>query len=379
MFTERMFYRLGYFLVPVGTLSLLIGLHVLAAQPARAQGRSAALEKVIEEAKKEGLLKLQWIGGRLDGEAGLRPMVAAINKMYGTNIKLQYTPGPNFPMMLNKITQEKNSELPSSTDINLMTANHVAQRMQSGMLKKMDWRSILERPAPPDANVNRVTPEGAAVIIGSRVVGITYNSDLVKGDDVPVSMEDILKPKWKGKIASNPLATGFYQFAAKDILGYEYMKSYIQRLAKQIGGLIPCPAVDRIASGEFAMLVLDCGQDDALRYQKRGAPLGHTTFKEATRIDFLHMGIPVHAEHPNAAALFINFLHTQEGQALQWEHGRHDFHLYPEAQTRKLVQRVVDARGKVFPDTVERELAIGHEEVNRIRDEFMKMFKEGGR
>ncbi len=348
-------------------------------QQASAQTRIAALQKIIEEAKKEGVLKLQWLGGRLDGDAGLRPMVAAVNKMYGTNIKLQYTPGPDFPTMLNKITQEKAAGVPSSTDINLMTSNHVAEGAKNGVLRKMDWASILERPAPSDANINRISPEGYAVMIASRVVGITYNSSLVKGDDIPDRMEDVFKPKWKGKIASTVFATGLYQFAAKDMLGYEYMKDYTQRLARHIGGLIACNAVDRISSGEFAMMVFDCGHDDAFRYQKRGGPVGHAVPKEIARINLLYMGVPVHAEHPNAATLFINFMQTREGQALQWEHARHDLHIYPEANTRKPVQRVVDARGKLALDTVERELAIGHEEVNRIRDEFVKILKESGR
>jgi ABC-type Fe3+ transport system substrate-binding protein len=91
------------------------------------------------------------------------------------------------------------------------------------------------------------------------------------------------------------------------------------------------------------------------------------------------MGVPVHAEHPNAAALFINFMNTREGQALQWEHARHDLHIYSEANTRKPVQRVVEARGKLALDSVERELSLGHEEVNRIRDEFVKILKERGK
>lgn len=347
--------------------------------PVTSAARSPALEKVIDGAKKEGVLKLQWLGGRLDGDAGLRPMVAAMNKMYGTNIKLQYTPGPDFPTMLNKIIQEKESGVPSSTDINLMTSNHVAEGTKRGLLRKIDWAATIERPAPADANINRIAPESTAVMIASRVVGITYNSNLVKGDDIPDSMEDVFKPKWKGRIASTPFATGLYQFAANDMLGYEYMKNYTQKLAKQVGGLIACNAVDRISSGEFAMMVFDCGHDDAYRYQKRGGPVGHVTPKEIARINLLYMGVPVHAQHPNSATLFINFLQTPEGQALQWEHARHDLHIYPEANTRKPVLRVVGARGKLALDTVERELSLGHEEVNRIRNEFVKILKEAGK
>jgi ABC-type Fe3+ transport system substrate-binding protein len=345
---------------------------------AQAAARSPALEKVIEGAKTEGSLKLQWLAGRLDGEAGLRPMIAAMNKRYGTNVKLQYTPGPDFPTMFNKISQERAAGLPSSTDISLMAASHTAEGLKTGLLRKFDWGSILERPAPTDASINRVAPEGVAVMIASRVIGITYNTNLVKGEDIPASMEDVFKPKWKGKIVSTPFGVGLTQFAAKDLLGYEYMKNYTQRLARHIGGLTACSNVDRVSSGEFAMM-FDCGQDDTLRYQKRGAPLGHATVKEVAATIQLHMGVPVHAQHPNAAALFINFMSTQEGQALQWEHARHDLHVYPEAHTRRSLQKVAEAHGKFGIGTVERELMLGLEETDRIRVEFQKILKEGGR
>ena len=368
------------FSLRAGSIVFLVSLVLIGVgAPASAQTRPAALQKLIEEAKKEEVLKIQWLAGRLDGEAGLRPMVAAMNKMYGTDVKLQFTPGPNFPIMLNKITQEKAGGLPSSTDINLMTSNHVVEGTKNGVLKKLDWDSILERPAPRDAQASQVAPQGTAVMIASRIVGIPYNTNLVKGDDVPVSMADVFKPKWKGKVASTPFATGLYQFAAKDMLGYEHMKNYTQRLAKHIGGLIECASIDRIGSGEFAMLVFDCGHDDTYRYQKRGAPVAHATVKEIARINLLYMGVPVHAQHPNAAALFINFLETREGQRLQWEHARHDLHIYPDAQTRKPVQKVLEARGKLALDSVEREMSVGHEEVNRIRDEFVKILKERGK
>jgi hypothetical protein len=54
-------------------------------------------------------------------------------------------------------------------------------------------------------------------------------------------------------------------------------------------------------------------------------------------------------------------------------------HIYPEAHTRKPVQKIIDARGKLALDTVEREMSLGHEEVNRVRDEFVKLLKERGR
>lgn len=123
-------------------------------------------------------------------------------------------------------------------------------------------------------------------------------------------MEDVFNPKFKGKIASTPYASGLYQFAASDMLGYERMKNYTERLAKQIGGLMSCNAMERVASGEFIMLVFDCGHDDAIRMARRGAPVAQTTVDEIARVNIVYYGIPKNAEHPNAGILFANFLNT---------------------------------------------------------------------
>ena len=77
------------------------------ALPAFAEEKiSPALQKVIDAAKKEGVLKIQWTAGRLGGDAGVRKMVAAMNERYGTKLQLRFTPGPSFPRMTAKLLQE---------------------------------------------------------------------------------------------------------------------------------------------------------------------------------------------------------------------------------------------------------------------------------
>lgn len=349
-----------------------------AAAPA-APAFSPALTRVIEGAKKEGVLKLQFDQGRLGGDEGRKALIDGMNRRYATNIKLQFTPLP-YSTLPSKLAQEKAAGQPSSTDLMMGNSQHLLEGQKTGILRKTDWNAILERPEPAHPSLSRVTLEGLGVAFASRIVGITYNTNLVKGDDVPVSMEDVFKPKWKGKIASTPFATGLSQFAAEDMLGYEYMKDYTQRLAQLVGGLIICSDVDRIASGEFAMMVFDCGNDDFLRFQRKGAPVGQTPVKEIARINILYFALVEHAEHPNAGILFSAFLHTEEGQRLQWEHAGHDLHLYPEAKTREPVLKVLEGKGgKLQVDSVERELEIGAEEALRVRNEFIKILREGGR
>lgn len=374
MYRKRFVPVIVRLLLCIGTL-VLVGL----SQAVLAQTRSPQLQKVIDEAKREGVLTIQWSAGRLGGDAAIREMLEAMNKRYGTNIKLQFTPGPDFPTMLNKLTQEKAANQAASSDIFLGTSNHIAEGTDNGMLRRLDWGAILERPAPADASMDRLAPKGTGVAMASRVVGIPYNTNLVKGADIPDSIEDVFNPKWKGRIASTPFATGLYQLAAPDMLGYEYMKKYTQRLAKQVGGLFSCNVIERIASGEFAMLVFDCGHDDALRYKRRGAPVDHVVPKEVARINIIYFGIPEHARHPNTGILFTNFLHNEEGQKLQWKLAGHDLHIYPEAETRKPVAKVVQGRGKLSLDTVQREYELGHDFFNKVKDEFINMLKAGGK
>src|SRR3990170_5405240 len=89
---------------------------VLFGAAAESAARSPALQKVIEGANKEGNLLLEWSGPRMGGHAGLSAMVNAMNKRYGTNIRVSFTPGQPMPQMLHKQTQEWRAGQPSSSD-----------------------------------------------------------------------------------------------------------------------------------------------------------------------------------------------------------------------------------------------------------------------
>jgi ABC-type Fe3+ transport system substrate-binding protein len=319
------------------TFSFLLVGALLVSQEAAA--RSAALAKVIEGAKKEGLLKVLWTEDHMGADVGLNAIVAEMNKTYGTNIKLQFTQGGSFPANLGRLTQEFKAGQKSSTDVFIGSSGHMASGLKTGFLTKVDWNAIIERPAPAEALFDRVNPEGVGVSVASRVVGIVYNTNLVKGADIPQGMEDVLKPKWKGQVATTPYVTGFYQAAAPDTLGEKFVIDYVTRLKPQIGGFINCNSLDKVASGEFAMLIFDCGLDSTVRYQRRGAPLGHVVPKELIRDNVINLGVPANAEHPNAGKLLIAFTQTNEGQGLLWKHGAYDLEIYPGSHSKTLVDK----------------------------------------
>jgi ABC-type Fe3+ transport system substrate-binding protein len=372
MVSERISSGLKNVFGTVSTLFLVIAFLL----PGEAAARSAALDKVIQGAKKEGVLKLLWTEGHFGADVGIRDMVRAINKRYGTNIKLQFTEGRSFPANLGRLTQEYKAKQKSSTDVFLGGANHMNSGLKSGLLMTVDWEGLVERAAPAKPLFNRVNPQGVGMAVASRVVGIVYNTNLVKGDDIPKSIEDVMKPKWKGQIATTPYLTGFYQFAAPDVFGEKYMTDYVKRLKPQLGGFIGCNSLDKVASGQFAMLIFDCGRDATVRYQRRGAPMAHTVPKEIVRDNVIDLGVPKNAEHPNVGKLFIVFQHTKEGQKLLWKHGAYDLELYPGSESKKLVDKFRNKypKAKFVLSTAQRALKQSQDGI--VLRKFQKKFKK---
>lgn len=340
---------------------------------------SAALQKVIDGAKKQGILKVLWTEDHFGGPSGLAKIVAAMNKRYGTNVKLQFTQGGSFPANLARLIQEEKSGQKSSSDVYLGGGSQMIDGMKAGLFMKVDWKPLLTRPEPPNPVFERTNPDGIGVAVASRVVGITYNTNLVKGADVPRSLEDVLKPKWKGLVATTPYVTGFYQAAAPDVLGEKFMTDYVKRLKPQIGGLIPCNTLGKIASGQLAMLIFDCGRDAALRYQKTGAPIGQVVPKEFIRDNVIDLGIPANAQDPDVAKLLIVFTQTKEGQELLWEYGAYDLEVYPGSHSKSLIEkaRAADPNGKFTADTAQRALMQEKEGIHLdvYAKEFKKIFR----
>jgi ABC-type Fe3+ transport system substrate-binding protein len=154
------------------------------------------------------------------------------------------------------------------------------------------------------------------------------------------------------------------------------MTDYVKRLKPQLGGFIGCNSLDKVASGQFAMLIFDCGRDATVRYQRRGAPMAHTVPKEIVRDNVIDLGVPKNAEHPNVGKLFIVFQHTKEGQKLLWKHGAYDLELYPGSESKKLVDKFRNKypKAKFVLSTAQRALKQSQDGI--VLRKFQKKFKK---
>ena len=302
------------------------------------------LKELVEGAKKETTLRAMWSSRSLSGSKGFSHLVAAMNKKYGTNIKPQFTPGPSMTKMIGRLTREMKAGQPASTDVLWNNSGGMLNSTKTGLTRSLNWMAYLDRPMlKPEPGFDPLAPGGIGLASASTLVGIMYNSDVVKGDDIPKSMNDVLHPKWKGKIASTPYVAGLREFATPSLLGKEVMVDYAKKLSKHVGGLIRCGTVDRLTSGEFAMLVFSCGDQYVNQAKRDGLPLGYSVVNEAVVSHTRYGAVPVHSQAPHAAALFIAYLHSKEGQKWMWEVNGFDFHLYPESHERKVL---ADARAR---------------------------------
>ena len=356
-------------------LGLGFGLLLCAAAPA--YGASTTLTQMIEGAKKEGILRAQWSQNTFGGGEGFNDFLAGMNKKYGLNLRGQFTPGPDMQALMLRVAQEAAAGQPASTDLYLGNAQAIFDGLKQQALKPVEWSAIVDRRPPKDQGFDAISPDGTHIATATAVVGIEYNTNLVKGADIPKRLTDVLNPKWKGKIASTPYAAGLRELAMPGFLGREYIIDFTKKLSGQIAGLIRCGEAERLTSGEFAMLVLTCGGNDATVLQRSGAPIAQTIIQEGTVLHMRYAAVPKNSRAPNAAALMAAYWLTPEAQALIWKHDGFDLHLFPESHMKKDVDQVRAAGGKVVINTPEWLASLkGYAETQK---ELEKILREGGK
>jgi ABC-type Fe3+ transport system substrate-binding protein len=96
------------------------------------------------------------------------------------------------------------------------------------------------------------------------------------------------------------------------------------------------------------MLAFTCGGNDVNVLKRAGAPLGHTVIEEGTVLHMRYAAVPKNSRSPNAGALLIDYLMSAEGQELLWKHDGLDLHLFPGSQTKRELDKVRAAKGKVI-------------------------------
>jgi iron(III) transport system substrate-binding protein len=194
--------------------------------------------------------------------------------------------------------------------------------LQSGILKA---KGALDRYRSPEAAnfpADWRDPDGYGTGLHQTIYVIGYNSRLVSPDAVPKSYEDLLQPRWRGRLGWD--TEEYYLFGAlMKARGKEKGLEYWRRLAEQQINFRKGYTLisELVSAGEFPLAV-SLYQHRVDEYAEKGAPLQWIAPNPLVGGDPNKISLLKNAPRPNAAKLFIDFMLSAEGQKLLQDKGR---------------------------------------------------------
>jgi iron(III) transport system substrate-binding protein len=150
-------------------------------------------------------------------------------------------------------------------------------------------------------------------------IGLAYNTNVVQGNAIPKSFDDLLKPELRGRIGFNTTDTGARVIGA--MLATKGME-FVQKLKAQQISLHPVSGraiLDMVISGELGLSPTTFLSHSRVSIAK-GAPIKWTAM-DVVPTNAGGVALPASAPHPHAALLFGDFLLSPEGQKFLSKYG----------------------------------------------------------
>lgn len=144
----------------------------------------------------------------------------------------------------------------------------------------------------------------------------TYNTNEIKKEDLPKTFEDLLDPKWKGKLGIEAKLEEWYM-AIVQSMGEEKGKKFFAELVERNGISVRKGMSllnNLVASGEVPM-ALAVYRDLPEKGKKKGAPIDWFALEPIVAQQFV-VSVAKHAPRPNAAMLFHDYMLSEETQKL---------------------------------------------------------------
>jgi len=145
---------------------------------------------------------------------------------------------------------------------------------------------------------------------------LAFNTKLVANEDVPRSYQDLLLPKWKGKMNFGSDEYAWYSVML-DGMGKAKGLDYMRALARQqlhIPGGSSIMRLQLMLAGESALVLAARGRR-ATEYKEKGAPVDYRLL-DPYPAEPNGLALMRRSTHPHASMLFIDWLLSEEGQTV---------------------------------------------------------------
>ncbi len=164
-------------------------------------------------------------------------------------------------------------------------------------------------------------PNGYWTDLYDNLIVAAYNTTRVKREEIPRRYEDLLQPRWKGRMVLDQNEDRWFANLLY-LMGEKKGLEFMQALAKQDVAIRSGRSLvtQLLGAGEFDLQIVAYWYRPYLM-KKQGAPVDWIGLEPA--IVALHpISLVEKAPHPNAARLFIDFALSDEGQRIFIQRGR---------------------------------------------------------
>jgi len=266
--------------------------------------------KLIEAAKKEGGKAVVY--GSLESST-FDEIVKAYKKKTGLDVDYWRA---SATKVMDRALSEYRAGRPLF-DIVLTNDNPMQIMQKAGIFTK--YESPTFKDFPKEAIDPNLGPRYRNVIIG-----VIYNTSIIKPADAPKSLEDLLKPQYRGKLVmpdpTQHTTTTQWVASLWKVMGKEKADKFIRDLAATKPILVESllPAGKRVTTGETPIAI---AYVKYLRtFGKEGAPLDYVRLGKMMG-DGHYLTLSNKAPHANAGKAFIDFFLDDESMKIMAEEG----------------------------------------------------------
>ncbi len=283
-------------------------------------------ESTLDAGKKEGKVSVyaQW------GPPVRTALQKAFKDKYG--IELEFSPFNSGGEIQAKVEAENRGGLSLADAFGTGGATLVGTMKPAGLLGNAEPLLILPEVIDPKLWSGGRFPfmdkdkKGIGMIAALQRY-VFYNNTMVKPGEI-TTYKDLLKPQYKDKIILNdPSVTNagssFMSHLAYQLWNVDEAMAYLQQLVKQHNVSLQRDSrlvVESVARGKYAIGVGPI-PEVLEEFLVQGAPMDIVINKEGAFITYAAgaIGFPTQLAHPNATAVFANWLLSKEGQTVFYE------------------------------------------------------------
>jgi iron(III) transport system substrate-binding protein len=286
----------------------------------------ASIEDLVTAANREGTVSF-YAPSTLTS-AGAKELGHAFNQKFKTNIQVNYVPSGSMTADVGKLVSHGATGVPPEWDLMVIIDALHGPLWQRKLHVPYDYRTLGIDP-------RTVHYDNGTVSVANQIVLPAYNPKTLPEKDAPKKWEDLLDPKWKGKIGV-PTASGQIDFLAIQ-WGEEKFMNFVRALSKQ--DPVPGKLAELVTRLEIGEIFLTSTLTDSFihRTKATGSALAHAQIQPVVSPAY-HAGVLKGSPHPNAAHLFAVFLTSLEAQKIWERYGGQSSAFVPGTAMHRYVQ-----------------------------------------